>query len=161
MVEMWYTMSVHYPSTFVKSLPHPVTGGLMDVYMRPQPDGGPPLFFAPGAWGPAQPCPLGEYLEAMSGRDPLVCPWTGRPLKRVDLGDGYAMHVGGFDPQLPVPADEFFRAALSLPEGPVLRVDPVDDAPAPLSHETPVTQEAVDAVKSVTEPRRSRNRRRR
>ena len=154
-------VSPRYAEVFVRAIPHPVTGGTMDVYMRPQPNGGPPLFHAPAAWSPAQPHLLDEYLSTMGDRDPLVCPWTGRALTRVDLGDGSVMHVGGFDPCMPAPADVFFRAALMLPTAPAARVEPVDDAPAPLSREKPVTQEAVDAMLSVTEPPRSKNRRRR
>lgn len=139
-------------------LVNPYTGEAMEVVMTVRADGHEPLFCAPDTFSPVAFRPRPEMERMLSAApDPTKCMWTGKPLRMVEV-DGEVTCLGGFNPHLPVPRTEFLRFARMrdgvAPEVSTSRVEPVDDTPPPLSKETPVTQEAVDAMKQFTEPER-------
>lgn len=132
------------------------TGAPMRVVMEPTPRG--VLFSAPSATSP-------RVFRASEAEARRVlgdsCPYTGERFRPLSV-DGMTVFLGGFDPARPRPRAEFLALArMRNGESPVSRDTPSrveavpERAPAPLSREVPVTQEAVDAALSLTEPRRS------
>lgn len=139
-------------------LVNPYTGEPMKVVMKIRTGGQEPYFCAPDTFSPAVFRPRPDMERLLSAApDPMKCLWTGRELQMIEV-DGEVVCLGGFDPQQPLPRAEFLHYARmrdgAAPEVSTSRVEPVDDTPPPLSKETPVTQEAVDAMKQLTEPER-------
>lgn len=132
------------------------------VFLRVRDDGA-PLFHAPDATTPRM--FYASDAEAVRALGPeLRCPYTGGRLRPVH--DGAAvMFLGGWDPRRPVPRQEFLhfagmRAGKSGVPMDAPRISPaVEDIPLPRSREVLVSQEALDAVKELTEPKRPRRRR--
>lgn len=140
-------------------------GGLTDAYtgkplrveMETTPRG--VLFRAPDATSPRRFFASVDEARGVLGPG-LVCKYTGEPLRPVDA-DGAVMFTGGFDPCRLAPKEEFLRFARSRGEAPApasgpVHVVPVVHEPMPLSRETPVTQEAIDAMKELVSPKRRR-----
>lgn len=121
------------------------------------------LFSAPDATTPRRfYASMGEAVAALGSG--LTCPYTGDRLRPVRDGDA-VMFMGGWDPRRPLPRQEFLhyasmRAGKSdVPAGAV-RIGSVEEpVPAPRSREKPVTQEAIDAMKELMEPKRTKRRR--
>ena len=135
------------------------TGKPLRVEMETTPRG--VMFRAPKARSPR--CFYASMAEARRMLGPeLRCKYTGEQLRPVDA-DGAVMFTGGFDPTRLAPKEEFLRFARSRGEAPAPAPDPVHVAPvvhepAPLSRETPVTQEAIDAMKELVTPKRRHRR---
>lgn len=140
-------------------------GGLTDAYtgrplrveMETTPRG--VMFRAPGARSPRRFYASMAEARRILGPE-LRCKYTGEPLRPVGV-DGAVMFTGGFDPCRFAPKEEFLRFARSRGEAPApapdhVHVAPVVHDPMPLSRETPVTQEAIDAMKELVSPKRRR-----
>ena len=77
-------------------------------------------FFAPDTYSPAQPFPTANAafrawnrvngVEGLKDGSPIVCAWTGRPLKLVHDGEGWH-YEGGYDPHLMFSRAEFLYYA--------------------------------------------------
>ena len=109
------------------------TGKPLRVEMETTPRG--VMFRAPEARSPRRFYASMAEARRILGPE-LRCKYTGEQLRPVDA-DGAVMFTGGFDPT---------------------RLAPVVHEPMPRARDTPVTQEAVDAMKELVSPKRRRRR---